>query len=169
MTLMVILVGFKHDRAGSTALFTYARQRYGAQLGAAQCSGSADGRPPPCATALRRAAAAGCDGCPRGRVAPAFGVRQLSRWVAYEVTRRQARGAQGAPLKTYRKFSPIGQHPLSTSRRARLSLVGRLLRNAGGGQEAGNTCLRFHLMLYTWASRPTIGQVARSRRLTSSR
>ena len=67
---------------------------------------------------------------------------------ACAVTRRQAHGALRAPLKTYREFSPIGQHPLSTSRHARLSLVGRLLWDGEGRQEPGNMCLRLDLMHY---------------------
>jgi hypothetical protein len=161
------LDGFNDGRAGKMTLCAHARAGCGAQLVWRAARGAVPRRPPPCAAALRRAAAAWCGGFPAGASRPLLQLRCLSR-------RGQERGhalpgALGAPLKTYRKFSPIGQHPLSTSRRARLSLVGRLLRNAGGGQEAGNTCLRFYLMLYTWASRPTIGQVARSRRLTSSR
>jgi hypothetical protein len=52
------------------------------------------------ATALRRAAAAGAASSPGGRLAPAFSWSATSRRAAYAVTRRQARGALRAPLKT---------------------------------------------------------------------
>jgi hypothetical protein len=43
--------------------------------------------------------------------------------------------------------------------RREFPLVRRLLRDAGRSQESDNTRLQFHLMLYTRAFRPTIGQV----------
>ena len=95
--------------------FAHAWRRGGAQLvrraagvraraaAAVRCRGKASGR-----RVVRRV--------PRGRVAPAFGcVRQLSRHAACAVTHRQARGALGAPLKTYRKFSH-GAGPVVLSR-----------------------------------------------------
>jgi hypothetical protein len=57
-------------------------------------------RPPPWATALRRAAAAGAASSLAGASRPPSAGTLLSRRAAYAVTRRQARGALRAPLKT---------------------------------------------------------------------
>ena len=68
--------------------------------GAASCPRSVPRRPPPCATAVRRAAAAWCGGFPRARCARfLLCARALPGRIACAVTRRQARGAQSAPLK----------------------------------------------------------------------
>ena len=99
----MILLGFNNDRAGRMAPL---RTRGGLRrsAGAASCLGSVPRRPPPCAVAVRRAAAAGTAGSPRARFAPAFCcVRQFSRRAACAVTRRQARGALRAPLKDVEK------------------------------------------------------------------
>jgi hypothetical protein len=74
--------------------------------GAANCPGSVPWRPPPWAFALRRAAAGTCGGFPAGATRPLFCcMRQLFRRVACAATRRQARGALGAPLKKDREES----------------------------------------------------------------
>jgi hypothetical protein len=98
--LTVILLGFNNGWAGRMTAFAQAQRGCGAQpvrraagvrasaAAAVRCRGKASGR-----RVVRRVL--------RGRVAPAFCcVRQLSRRVACAVTRRQARGALGAPLKT---------------------------------------------------------------------
>ena len=97
--LTVILLGFNNGRAGRMVLFACARRVYGAQPGAAGALGLRTAAAA-VATALRRAAAAGAAGSPAGASRPPSAGALLSRRVAYAVTRRQARGALRAPLKT---------------------------------------------------------------------
>ena len=64
--LTVILLGFNNDRAGRMALFAHAR-RVAAISWCGELWGAVPRRPPPWATALRRAAAVWCGGFPRAR------------------------------------------------------------------------------------------------------
>ncbi len=100
------------DRAGRMAPFAHA-----GRVPAPSWCGELPGVRASAAAAVRRRGKASgrrlVRRVPCGRVAPAFCyVRQFARRISYVITRRQARGAQGAPLKTYRKFSPAVMVPV---------------------------------------------------------
>ena len=77
--------------------------------GAVSCLGSVPRRPPPCAAAVRRAAADWCGGFPTGTFhAHLLLCVNSPRCVACTVTGRQARGALRAPLKGCKESS----HPI---------------------------------------------------------
>jgi hypothetical protein len=99
--LTVILLGFNSWQRREDGPV-----RAGAEVTALSWHGELPGefvprRPPPWAFALRRAAVTWCDGFSAGAARPPSALRQHSSRAACAITRRQARGALGAPLKTY--------------------------------------------------------------------
>jgi hypothetical protein len=98
--LTVILLGFNNGRAGRMAPFAHARR----VAALSWCGELPRVRASAAAAVCYRTKASGCRvvrRVPRGRVASAFCLcARFAAGFACAVTRRQARGALGAPLKT---------------------------------------------------------------------